>query len=119
MQVRHIISITVAALLFCSVVGAKASTDTGLGGGRDEKGQEIEGFGVVAQNQGAKSVLATLWTVEDKSTSLLMSDMYKKRQRIGVTKIQALSDSQNALLGRKEYSHPFFWAPFILMGNWR
>ena len=48
-----------------------------------------------------------------------MSDMYKKKQRIGVTKIQALSDSQSALLGRKEYSHPFFWAPFILMGNWR
>lgn len=96
-----------------------SACDTGLGGGRDEKGQEIEGFGVVAQNQGAKSVLATLWTVEDKSTSLLMSDMYKKRQRIGVTKIQALSDSQIALLGRKEHSHPYFWAPFILMGNWR
>jgi CHAT domain-containing protein len=96
-----------------------SACDTGLGGGRNEKGQEIEGFGVVAQGQGAKSVLATLWTVEDKSTSLLMSDMYKRRQRNGLTKIEALSDSQNLLMSSKEYSHPFFWAPFILMGNWR
>jgi CHAT domain-containing protein len=96
-----------------------SACDTGLGGSRNEKGQEIEGFGVVAQNQGAKSVLATLWTVEDKSTSLLMSDMYKRRQRTSITKIEALSDSQNVLLSSKDYSHPFFWAPFILMGNWR
>lgn len=96
-----------------------SACDTGLGGGRNEKGQEIEGFGVLAQNQGAKSVLATLWNVEDKSTSLLMSDFYTRRQKISVTKIQALKDSQNSLLSSKEYQHPFFWAPFILMGNWR
>ncbi len=96
-----------------------SACDTGLGGGRDEKGQEIEGFGVIAQNQGAKSVLASLWTVEDKSTSLLMREMYKRKQHSGVTKIQALSETQSSLLNSKEYSHPFFWAPFILMGNWR
>ena len=96
-----------------------SACDTGLGGVRDEKGQEVEGFSVVAQNQGAKSVLATLWTVEDNSTSLLMTDMYKRRMNKGVSKIEALSQAQQSLIGSKQYSHPFYWAPFILFGNWK
>ena len=96
-----------------------SACDTGVGTGRNEKGQEIEGFSVVAQKQGAKSVLATLWTVEDSSTSVLMTDMYKRRLRKGVSKIEALSQAQQSLLGSKHYGHPFYWAPFILFGNWK
>ena len=96
-----------------------SACDTGLGGGRDEQGKEIEGFGVIAQQQGAKSVLATLWQVSDQSTAMLMTDLYRRRQSDGLTKVEALRQSQIALHSNSKYSHPFYWAPFILMGNWK
>jgi CHAT domain-containing protein len=96
-----------------------SACDTGLGGGRDEKGREIEGFGVIAQQQGAKAVLATLWPVADQSTSTLMAEMYRRRQEQHLTKIEALRQAQLSLLAQPRYVHPFYWAPFILMGNWK
>lgn len=95
-----------------------SACDTGLGGGRDAQGREIEGFGVIAQQQGAKAVLATLWPVSDRSTAELMSDFYRRRQVLGLNKAEALRQSQAALL-KSKYAHPFYWAPFILMGNWK
>ena len=96
-----------------------SACDTGLGGGRDAQGREIEGFGVIAQQQGAKAVLATLWPVADQSTAMLMADMYKQRQDKSLTKIEALRQAQISLLSQPKYAHPFYWAPFILMGNWK
>ncbi len=96
-----------------------SACDTGLGGGRDEQGKEIEGFGVIAQQQGAKAVLATLWPVADQSTATLMADMYRRRQLDSLTKIEALRQSQMAMMLRTKYAHPYYWAPFILMGNWK
>lgn len=95
-----------------------SACDTGLGGGRDAQGREIEGFGVIAQQQGAKAVLATLWPVADSSTSTLMADMYRRRQSLGLTKAEALRQAQMAMLHGR-FEHPFYWAPFILMGNWK
>ena len=96
-----------------------SACDTGLGGGRDEQGKEIEGFGVIAQQQGAKAVLATLWPVADQSTATLMADMYRRRQSDSLTKIEALRKAQIALQTQSKYAHPYYWAPFILMGNWK
>src|ERR1035437_1281420 len=96
-----------------------SACDTGLGGGRDERGREIEGFGVIAQQQGAKAVLATLWPVADQSTTTLMAEMYRRRHEQHLTKIEALRQAQLSLLAQPRYAHPFYWAPFILMGNWR
>ena len=96
-----------------------SACDTGLGGGRDEQGKEIEGFGVIAQQQGAKAVLATLWPVADQSTAALMADMYRRRQGLSLSKIEALRQAQLALQTQPKYAHPYYWAPFILMGNWK
>ena len=96
-----------------------AACDTGLGGGRDANGKEIEGLGVIAQQQGAKAVLATLWPVHDQSTATLMADMYQRRQQQALSKIEALRQAQLALMAQPKYAHPFYWAPFILMGNWK
>lgn len=96
-----------------------SACETGLGGGRDEKGREIEGFGVIAQLQGAKAVLATLWPVADQSTATLMAEMYRRRQDQHLTKIEALRQAQLSLMAQGRYTHPFYWAPFILMGNWK
>ena len=112
-----------------------SACDTAVGGGMDENGREIEGFGALAQRQGAKSVIATLWPVADASTGLLMREFYRMREAGKLSKAEALRQAQLLLLkgttgaGTKAapcknaaddacYSHPFYWAPFILMGNW-
>jgi CHAT domain-containing protein len=98
-----------------------SACETAVGGGYDANGLEIEGFGALAQKQGAKSVIATLWQVADVSTGVLMQHLYRVREESqGMTKVEALRESQlRFLLGdHPSYRHPFFWAPFILMGNW-
>jgi len=96
-----------------------SACDTGLGGGYNAEGQEIEGFGVIAQEQGAHAVLATLWQVNDRSTSLFMQSLYRARTAQSFDKATALRRAQMTLLAMPEYRHPYYWAPFILMGNWR
>lgn len=104
-----------------------SACDTAMGGGVDETGAEVEGFGALAQQQGAHAVLATLWPVADGSTSRFMQLVYARR--VGdrqATKADALRDAQLAFVrgrapdGRLDgrWSHPFFWAPYVLMGNW-
>lgn len=124
-----------------------SACETALGGGLDENGREIEGFGALAQRQGAKGVLATLWSVSDQSTAILMQSLYRLRQGNALTKAEALREAQMGLLNGKHaftakvansdnteagtanaptfipnpakpYAHPYYWAPFVLMGNW-
>lgn len=123
-------------------------------GGRNAKGQELEGLGTLAQKQGAKGVLATLWPVADASTGQFMQTLYRLRTEQHLTKAEALRQAQLAFLGAEPtagddaaaptargqvvrlsgtpqtdtprftpdpahpYAHPYYWAPFILMGNW-
>jgi tetratricopeptide (TPR) repeat protein len=129
-----------------------SACETAVGGGLKADGREVEGLGVLAQRRGARSVLASLWPVEDASTGDLMAKFYQHRQAQGLNKAQALRQAQLALLHggtaptvvsppelrgasavrtaeppppvadtpdpRRPFAHPFFWAPFILMGNW-
>ncbi|MBF0496957.1 MAG: CHAT domain-containing protein, partial [Deltaproteobacteria bacterium] len=111
-----------------------SACQTAVGGGSQDpsgqnpdakkaNGEEVEGFGVLAQLLGAKGVIATLWPVADASTGLLMQKMYQLHQaQPGVTKAEALQGAQLWLMKEApggKYAHPYFWAPFILMGNWR
>jgi CHAT domain-containing protein len=47
-----------------------------------------------------------------------MADTYRRRQTLRLSKIEALRQAQMALQAQGRYRHPFYWAPFILMGNW-
>ena len=80
--------------------------------------REIEGFGWLAQRQGAKAVLATLWPVADQSTARFMNSLYGHLQSGDLTKTAALRRAQIEFIQSGTYAHPVFWAPFILMGNW-
>lgn len=96
-----------------------SACDTASGGGRDEDGREVGGFATLVQNLGAKGVVATLWPVADESTGMFMRDMYRFRQGSPPgTKADALRKTQLKFLNDARLSHPFFWAPFVLMGNW-
>ena len=76
------------------------------------------GLAGVAVKAGARSALASLWFVEDESTSQLMEGFYTNLSRFKGTKAQALQQAQLALLDNPKFQHPAFWAPFILIGNW-
>jgi CHAT domain-containing protein/Tfp pilus assembly protein PilF len=76
-----------------------SACSTGVGSTQSSDGSEVEGFGALAQNKGAKSVVATLWSVADTSTAILMREFYRTRQRKpGLTKVEALREAQLALL---------------------
>ena len=67
--------------------------------GATPEGTEVEGFAVLAQRQGAKAVVATLWAVADTSTQTLMQAFYQLREsQPGLPKVEALRQAQLALL---------------------
>ncbi|MGF1522573.1 MAG: CHAT domain-containing protein [Leptolyngbyaceae cyanobacterium] len=78
------------------------------------------GLAGIAVRSGARSTLATLWQVNDRGTSLLMSDVYRLLAETKQTKAQVLRQAQLNLLQSDDsrYHHPYFWAPFVLVGNW-
>ena len=78
------------------------------------------GIAGIAVRSGARSTLATLWSVEDNSTVELMEKFYKQlaTQESSISKAKALREAQMALMHSKKYSHPYYWSPFILVGNW-
>ena len=86
-------------------------------------GDKRAGLGLagVAVRSGARSTLATLWSVNDRSTATLMGEFYQNllmSEEEGMTKAEALRRGQLKLLRNSKYQHPFYWAPFVLVGNW-
>jgi CHAT domain-containing protein len=112
---------------------------------KSRNGLEMDGLGMVAQQKEAEAVLATLWDVNDLSTSHIMSDFYARWvENPAQGKAEALRQAQLAFLhggaiapGAKTgrgfetsetpsaaqsslgYAHPYYWAPFVLIGNYQ
>ncbi|MBD2203116.1 CHAT domain-containing protein [Calothrix sp. FACHB-1219] len=79
------------------------------------------GIAGIAVQSGARSTLATLWTVNDEATSALMIEFYKQIAQ-NQKKAEALRNAQLILLSGKlnpVFKHPYYWAPFVLVGNWQ
>jgi CHAT domain-containing protein len=77
------------------------------------------GLAGVAVKAGARSALASLWFVNDQSTSALITEFYRQlSQRPDLSKAQALQAAQIHLLNDHRYQHPCYWAPYLLIGNW-
>jgi CHAT domain-containing protein len=76
------------------------------------------GLGGVAVKAGARSALATLWYINDQSSSILVTDFYENLKESGVSKAKALQQAQLMLLEDRRYHHPSYWSPFLLIGNW-
>jgi len=120
-----------------------SACETGMSGSAGN-GREVDGLGTTAQLKGAKAVISSLWEVDDASTGELMADFYKRWAdgKGKVAKVQALREAQLDLLQGKDktkagtagrgvvvdqpqqnvpegFAHPFYWAPFVLMGNWK
>lgn len=119
--------------------------------GDDSTGKEVDSLATFIELRGAKAILATLWSVSDDSTQLLMSEFYRlHKENPNITKAEAMQKAQAEMISGKlkasgksagcrseivnsgnlkqtaykcdanaPYSHPFYWSPFILIGNWR
>ncbi|MEE3715271.1 tetratricopeptide repeat protein [Tumidithrix elongata RA019] len=80
-------------------------------------GVEILGFGYQIQKAGAKSAIASLWSVSDAGTQSLMQAFYGYVKQGDRSKAAALRQAQIDLIRGKQFSHPYYWSPFILIGN--
>lgn len=123
-----------------------SACETGLGQTLGN-GMEVLGLGYQIQRTGAKAAIASLWQVDDGGTQQYMDVFYRQLQSPGTSKTEALRQAQLALIHgqshelgaaggegqrgalaftppelpaeirRSSLSHPYYWAPFILIGN--
>ena len=113
LSLRHVDLVTLSAC--ATELNAQAS------------GRELEGFGTLLLRRGARAVIGTLWSVQDEGTAAWMQVFYKARgEERKMSKAAALQAAQLALLRGTvratnpaiDLRQPYYWAPFVLMGNW-
>ncbi|MEM8492289.1 MAG: CHAT domain-containing protein [Pseudomonadota bacterium] len=76
------------------------------------------GLAGVALKAGARSAVATLWSVSDAATAELIGEFYRQLSLPGTSKAQALRTAQRLLLEDDEFAHPRLWSPYLILGNW-
>lgn len=113
LSLRHVDLVTLSAC--ATELNAQAS------------GRELEGFGTLLLRRGARAVIGTLWSVQDEGTAAWMQVFYAARgEERKMSKAAALQAAQLALLRGTvraanpaiDLRQPYYWAPFVLMGNW-
>jgi CHAT domain-containing protein len=96
-----------------------SACQTALGGAVTEDGREVEALSALMQVRGARRVIASLWRVDDFSTSLLMREFYRRLGGRAANSARALQGAQLYLRqmeikGQHPYQHPYFWSGFTL-----
>ena len=112
----------VASLNLESVEWAVLSAcDTGLG--EIKAGEGVFGLRRAFQVAGARTVIMSLWSVEDRSAMQWMRALYEGRLRRGLDTADAVRAASLAVLAerraRGQSIHPFYWAGFVAAGDWR
>lgn len=92
-----------------------SACETGIG--EVQNGEGVYGLRRSLVLAGAESQMISLWKVDDDATRELMIDFYRRLQA-GTGRAEALRQVQLRMLKSEEHSHPFFWAGFILSGEW-
>jgi len=95
-----------------------SACETGLG--KEKRGEGVMGLTRAFLYAGAPAVGVSLWSVADKSTADLMTEFYKRLLASDTASPStSLREAQLALINGKKYSAPFYWAPFVMVGDWR
>ena len=106
-----------------------SACETGLG--KEKRGEGVMGLTRAFMYAGAPTVGVSLWSVADKSTAELMADFYKRllssspnpsattASSTSGSASSSMREAQLAMIAGKKYSAPFYWAPFVLVGDWR
>jgi CHAT domain-containing protein len=87
--------------------------------GREVRGEGLVGLARGFMFAGARRVVASLWSVQDRATAELMRRFYAAMLEDGLPPAAALRAAQVSMLGEPRWSDPYFWAPFVLQGEWR
>jgi CHAT domain-containing protein/tetratricopeptide (TPR) repeat protein len=95
-----------------------SACETGLG--KERRGEGVIGLTRAFMYAGAPTVGVSLWSVADKSTADLMTDFYKRLLAApGTSPTASMRAAQIGLIDGKKYAAPFYWAPFVLVGEWK
>ena len=87
-------------------------------GNKEPDGGEVTTLAHAFSSAGATTVLASLWSVGDESTKEFMVEFYRQLAA-GQSKATALQSAELKLMKNPKFARPLYWAPFILMGDWR
>src|SRR5262249_14287710 len=87
-------------------------------------GKEIKGEGLVGLTRGfmyagAPRVLASLWKVDDESTAALMEQFYRRMLNDRMSPAAALREAQVAIWRQPQWRAPYYWAAFVMQGEWK
>jgi CHAT domain-containing protein/tetratricopeptide (TPR) repeat protein len=112
LQLQDIYNLNLAADLV-----VLSACETGLG-------KEVDGEGLVGLTRGfmyagASRVMASLWRVDDEATAQLMKKFYEGLFQRGESPAQALRKAQLWMQGQRQWKQPYYWAGFVLQGEWR
>src|SRR5215217_3731872 len=94
-----------------------SACETGLG--KEVTGEGLEGLTRAFMYAGARRVVVSLWNVNDKATAALMKDLYTEMLRNNKTPAAALRAAQIEMLRTRQWQSPYFWAPFVMQGEWK
>ncbi|MBA2732164.1 MAG: CHAT domain-containing protein, partial [Acidobacteria bacterium] len=95
-----------------------SACETGLG--KEKRGEGVIGLTRAFMYAGAPTVGVSLWSVADKSTADLMTDFYKRLLATpNASPTASMRAAQIAMISGKKYAAPFYWAPFVLVGEWK
>src|ERR1700756_4974572 len=98
-----------------------SACDSGMGELRD--GEGVLGLQRAFRIAGARTVIMSLWPVDDESTSRFMRKLYRSRFRQRLSTAEAMHQATLQTLRQrrrdKRSTHPFYWAGFVASGDWR
>jgi CHAT domain-containing protein len=95
-----------------------SACETGLG--KEKRGEGVIGLTRAFLYAGAPTVGVSLWSVSDRSTAELMTEFYRNLLgQPGGSLTAAMRTAQQKMIAGKKYSNPFYWAPFVLVGEWK
>jgi CHAT domain-containing protein len=92
-----------------------SACETGLG--KEVKGEGLIGLTRAFLYAGTPSVVVSLWKVADQSTAEVMVRLYRHLKGGRMNKAEALRQAQLEVIREGRFAHPYYWAPFVLVGQ--
>lgn len=94
-----------------------SACETGLG--KDVKGEGLDGLTRAFMYAGARRLIVSLWNVNDKATAALMQRLYVEMLKSNKTPAAALRAAQIELMRTRQWQSPYYWAAFVMQGEWK
>jgi CHAT domain-containing protein len=94
-----------------------SACQTGLG--KLVRGEGMVGLTRAFMYAGTPAVMVSLWSVSDISTATLMGEFYKNLVIKNLDKTNALRKAKLTMLKNEKFANPYYWAPFVIVGDWR